>query len=116
MYEEYFMDDAEICVVGFGVSARTIRGAVKEARELGIKAGMFRPITLWPFPVKPIRAIADKVKAFLTVECSMGQMVEDVKLASECKKPVHFYGRAGGTIPSPAEVLGEIQKILGGSK
>jgi len=116
MCEEYQMEDAEICVVGFGVSARVARSAVNEARAQGIKAGLLRPITLWPFPNNEIKKAAEKAKAFIVVECSMGQMIEDVKLASECKKPVEFCGRTGGAIPSPAEVLEHIKKTAGGTK
>ncbi len=110
MYEEYMMDDAEICVVAFGIASRVSKNAVNEARAKGIKVGLIRPITLWPFPVKPIRAAADKVKAFISVELSMGQMIEDVKLASECKAPVSLCNRAGGMIPSPEQVLEAIEK------
>ena len=84
------------------------------AREKGIKAGIIRPITLWPFPTAPIQAAAKKAKAFLTVEMSMGQMVDDVRLAVNGEKPVHFYGRTGGMIPTPADVLAQIEKIAGG--
>ncbi len=110
MYEEYMMDDAEICVVAFGIASRVSKNAVNEARAKGIKVGLIRPITLWPFPVKPIRVAADKVKAFVSVELSMGQMIEDVKLASECKVPVSLCNRAGGMIPSPEQVLEAIEK------
>jgi 2-oxoglutarate ferredoxin oxidoreductase subunit alpha len=109
MWEEYMMDDAEICVVAFGIASRVAKNAVAKAREQGIKVGLIRPITLWPFPSKAIRKAADSVKAFLSVELSMGQMIEDVKLASECKKPVYLCRRAGGMIPSPDEVLSAIR-------
>ena len=105
LYEEYMMDDAEICVVAFGIASRVSRNAVNEARKQGIKAGMIRPITVWPFPKAPIRKAADQVKAFVSVELSMGQMIDDVKLASECKKPVYLCNRVGGMIPSPEQVL-----------
>ena len=86
------------------------------AREKGIKVGLIRPITLWPFPSAVFEKAADKVKAFVCVEMSMGQMVDDVKLAVNGEKPVYFYGRTGGIIPSPAEVLAEIEKVMGGEK
>ncbi|MBQ9972369.1 MAG: 3-methyl-2-oxobutanoate dehydrogenase subunit VorB [Firmicutes bacterium] len=105
LYEEYMMDDAEICVVAFGIASRVSRNAVNEARKQGIKAGMIRPITVWPFPKAPIRKAADQVKAFVSVELSMGQMIDDIKLASECKKPVYLCNRVGGMIPSPEQVL-----------
>ena len=77
---------------------------------------MIRPITLWPFPKKPFKAAADKCKAFISVELSMGQMIEDVQLATECKVPVTLCNRAGGMIPSPEEVLEAIKKAAGGNK
>ena len=110
MYEEYLMEDAEICVTAFGIASRVAKNAINEARKQGIKVGMIRPITLWPFPVAPFKAAADKVKSFISVELSMGQMIEDVKLATECKKPVYLCNRAGGIIPSPEEVLAAIVK------
>ena len=110
MYEEYLMEDAEICVTAFGIAARVAKNAINEARKQGIKVGMIRPITLWPFPVAPFKAAADKVKSFISVELSMGQMIEDIKLATECKKPVYLCNRAGGIIPSPEEVLAAIVK------
>jgi len=115
-YEEYMMDDAEICLVSFGITARVSKNAIAEARKRGIKAGMIRPITLWPFPKKPLLAAADKVKAFITVEMNMGQMIEDVELATRCKKPVLSCTRCGGVIPSPDDVMASILKAneLGG--
>ncbi len=103
--EEYLMDDADIAVVAYGASARVARSAVNKAREQGIRAGLIRPITLWPFPVNVLQKAASHVEQVLTVEMSMGQMVDDVRLAVECKVPVHFFGRTGGMIPTPAEVL-----------
>lgn len=116
MYEEFMMDDAEICIVAFGIAARVSQNAIVEARKQGIKVGMIRPITLWPFPKKVLRAAADKVKSFITVELSMGQMIEDVKLATECKKPVTLCNRAGGMIVTPEQVLAEIKKANGGAQ
>ena len=110
MWEEFMMDDAEICIAAFGIAARVSKNAIVKAREQGIKVGMIRPITLWPFPNKVFRAAADKCKAFISVELSMGQMIEDVKLATECKAPVTLCNRAGGMIPSPEQVLHEIIK------
>ncbi len=114
MYEEFMMDDAEICVVSFGIASRVSKNAIMEARKKGIKVGMIRPITLWPFPKDALKKAAKNVKAFLSVELNMGQMVDDVKLAIDCAKPVYFYGRTGGVIMSPEEVLGEIEKIQKG--
>ena len=110
MWEEYMMDDADICVVAFGIASRVAKNAVAEARKQGIKVGLIRPITLWPFPTKALRAAADKVKSFISVELSMGQMIEDVRLATESKRPVSLCNRAGGMIPTPDEVLAAISK------
>ena len=105
MYEEYMMDDAEICIAAFGIAARVAKNAINEARKQGIKAGLIRPITLWPFPNAPFKKAAEKVKEIISVELSMGQMIEDIKLASECKVPVSLCNRVGGMIPSPEQVL-----------
>ena len=110
MWEEYMMDDAEYCVVAFGIASRVAKNAVAEARKEGIKVGLIRPITLWPFPTAPLAKAADGVKAFISVELSMGQMIEDVRLATGCKKPVYLCNRTGGMIPSPDEVLVAIRK------
>ncbi len=115
--EEFMMEDAEICVAAFGIASRVSKNAVIEARKQGIKVGMIRPITLWPFPKAAFKAAADKVDAFISVEMSMGQMIEDVKLATECKKPVTLCNRAGGMIPSPEQVLNSIiEASKGGNK
>jgi len=110
--EEYKMDDAEVCIVAYGAAARVSKNAVKMARAKGIKAGLIRPITLWPFPTETLLKAADKVKAFTVVEMSMGQMIEDVELATRCKKPVFFHGRAGGTVPSPDDILATMEEAL----
>ena len=114
MWEEFMMEDAEICVVAFGIASRVAKNAVVAAREEGIKVGLIRPITLWPFPVKPLRAAADKCKAFISVELNMGQMIEDVRLATECKRPVTLCNRTGGMIPSPDQVLESIRNAQKG--
>jgi len=105
MYEEYMMDDAEICIAAFGIAARVAKNAINEARNQGIKVGLIRPITLWPFPNAPFKKAADKVKQIISVELSMGQMIDDIRLASECKVPVTLCNRVGGMIPSPEQVL-----------
>ncbi|MDO5014805.1 MAG: 3-methyl-2-oxobutanoate dehydrogenase subunit VorB [Clostridia bacterium] len=110
LYENYLMNDAEICIVAFGISARVSKNAIDEARKMGVKVGMIRPITLWPFPKKPFKDAVTKVKKIITVEMSMGQMIEDVKLASECKVPVELCNRTGGMIPTPEQVLQAILK------
>ena len=111
MYEEYMMDDAEYCVVAFGIAARVAKNAVVAARKEGIKVGLIRPITLWPFPTEVLDKAADKVKGFISVELSMGQMIEDVKLATKCRKPVTLCNRSGGMIPSPEQVLESIKNL-----
>ena len=102
------MDDAEICVVAFGIASRVAKNAVAAARKEGIKVGLIRPITLWPFPNAAFEA-AKGVKAFISVELSMGQMIEDVRLATKCSVPVSLCNRTGGMIPSPDEVLEAIR-------
>jgi 2-oxoglutarate ferredoxin oxidoreductase subunit alpha len=109
--EQYAMDDAEIVVVAYGVAARIVRGAVNKAREEGIKAGWIRPITLWPFPTELISRAADEFRIFLVVEMSLGQMVEDVKLAVAGKVPVLFYGRPAGGVPTVDEILDKIRQL-----
>ena len=116
MYESFLMDDADICVTAFGIAARVSRNAVLAARAEGIKVGMLRPITLWPFPKAPFAEAADRVSAFISVELSMGQMIEDVELATRCKRPVYLCNRTGGMIPSPEQVLAKIKEIAGGLK
>ena len=113
--EEYYTEDADILLVAYGASSRVVKNAVSAARKQGIKAGMLRPVTLWPFPKKQLEAAAKNAKSLLVVEMSMGQMVEDVRLAVK-DKPVEFFGRTGGMIPSPAEVLEQIEKLNGGAK
>ena len=95
-------------LVAFGGAARVARSAVNAARDQGIKAGLVRPITLWPFPTRAIEALVPTAKAFLDVEMNMGQMVEDVRLAVAGRVPVEFFGRTGGVIPTPDEVLAAI--------
>ena len=111
--EEYLVSDADVVVVAYGASSRIARSAVDMARKQGIKAGLIRPITVWPYPDKAIKKAATKAKAFLVVEMSMGQMVDDVRLAVNGERPVHFFGRTGGIIPTPKEVFDEIKKIGG---
>ena len=114
MWEEYMMEDAEYCVVAFGIASRVAKNAVVAARAEGIKVGLIRPITLWPFPKKALAKSADQVKGFISVELSMGQMIEDIRLYTGCKKPVGLCNRCGGMIPSPDEVLDSIRKATKG--
>lgn len=113
-YEEYRTDDADLVVVAYGVVSRIVYSTVDQARARGLKVGLLRPITLWPFPTAPIRALAGRAGALLAVELSTGQMVEDVRLAVEGRAPVHFYGRCGGMVPGGAELVAEYEKILAG--
>ncbi|WP_080797234.1 3-methyl-2-oxobutanoate dehydrogenase subunit VorB [Arabiibacter massiliensis] len=109
--ETFLTEDADVVVVAFGASARVARSAVVEARAKGVKAGLIRPITLWPFPVDALEAAVPTAKAFLTVEMNMGQMVDDVRLAVNGRRPVEFFGRTGGVIPTPVEVLAQIEDL-----
>lgn len=113
-HEGYKLDDAEIVTMAFGVTSRICRKVVDLAREEGIKLGLLRPISLWPFPGDKVRELAEKdnTRFFLSVELNCGQMVEDIRLAVEGRKPVHFYGRSGGIIPTPDEILDFIKTKL----
>lgn len=104
LFEAYRLEDARVVVVAYGIAARVARSAVDRAREVGVSAGLLRPITLFPFPSRELERLADQVEAFLAVEMSAGQMVEDVRLAVNGRVPVHFYGRAGGVVPQPQEL------------
>ncbi|MBR4426777.1 MAG: 3-methyl-2-oxobutanoate dehydrogenase subunit VorB [Spirochaetales bacterium] len=119
-YESYLMDDAEYCIVAFGIAARVAKNAITAMRKDGLKVGLIRPITLWPFPSKAIREAADKVKGFVSVELSMGQMIEDVKLAEECLRPVLLCNRSGGMIPNVDQVISVTKelksKVEGGAR
>ena len=108
-YEELYTDDAELIVTAFGSTARITKSAIKKARTEGLKVGLFRPITLFPFPEKAISDLANTAKVFLDIEMNMGQMLQDVKLAVNGKVPVKFYGRVGGSIPTIEEIY---EKIL----
>ena len=111
--ETAFMDDAEYAVCAYGTTARIALTAVRKARAEGLRVGLVRPVTLWPFPEKEINAIAKRVKSILTVEMSLGQMVDDVKIAGNGACPVLFYGRTGGMIPGVNEILGQIRAMKG---
>jgi 2-oxoisovalerate ferredoxin oxidoreductase alpha subunit len=106
--EEYLTDDAELIVIGYGIVSRVLRSAVDLARKQGIKVGLFRPITLWPFPKSELLAFSAQAEKILVVELSNGQMVEDVRLTLNGRKPVEFYGRVGGNVPSVEELLAKI--------
>ncbi|MCL1796417.1 MAG: 3-methyl-2-oxobutanoate dehydrogenase subunit VorB [Clostridia bacterium] len=109
-FETYQTQDAEVVVVAYGAAARIARSAVDEARKVGIRAGLLRPITLWPFPKKPLYALTGQVKSFVVAELSMGQMIEDVELATRCTKPVLLSRHSGGIITTPDEILHKIRE------
>ncbi len=111
MCEKYMTEDAEFIIVAFGACARIAKSAINIARKKGIKVGLVRPITLWPFPKKELMEASANAKALLSVEMSMGQMVDDIRLATECKKPVEFFGHTGGIIPTPAEIVEKLEKM-----
>jgi 2-oxoglutarate ferredoxin oxidoreductase subunit alpha len=111
-YEEHEVEDADVILVAFGLVARICQKTMELARKKGLRVGILRPITLFPFPSKRLAELASKVDAILTVEMNAGQMLEDVKLAVEGRCPVHFKGRMGGMIPSPDEVLEAVEAIV----
>ena len=103
-YETFLLEDAKMVVVAFGTAARIAKGAVKRVREQGLKVGLFRPVTLWPFPVGVLEELGKRVKLFLVFEMNMGQMVEDVRIALGRDSDIHFYGRPGGIVSTPLEI------------
>lgn len=111
-WEEYHTEDAELVLVAYGTMGRICRTVVRRARKEGLPVGLFRPITLWPFPYEPLRKLADKVSVFLTVELSAGQMWEDVRLGVEGRAKTPFYGELGGVVPTPEEILSEVKKYV----
>ncbi len=111
--ESYLCDDAEIVVAAYGSVARIAKAAVEQARAEGIKAGLARPITLYPYPEKELKTACKTAKKVLVTEMSMGQMVDDVRLALECRLPVEFFGRTGGVVPKPSEILAKIKEMKG---
>lgn len=113
--ETYNCENADIIVAAFGTVSRIVKNVIKMAQKDGIKVGLIRPITLWPFPNEAFEKYASVPKAFLSVELNAGQMVEDVRLAVNGKRPVHFHGRMGGMVPSQQEILNKIKSILVGS-
>lgn len=118
MHEEYMLDDADICVAAYGVAARICKNAIDAARAKGIKAGLLRPITLWPFPKEAFRKTAQKAGTFISVELSMGQMIEDIELSIRSARPVLLCNRTGGMMPYPEEILAKIEEAaaLGGAR
>jgi 2-oxoglutarate ferredoxin oxidoreductase subunit alpha len=112
--DQFMVEDADVVIVAYGATARIAKNAVLAARAKGDKVGLIRPITLWPFPKKVLKEAAKTAKAMVVVEMSMGQMVDDVKLAIDCSIPVHFCGRTGGMVPTPTEIAAAIEKAKGG--
>ncbi len=110
-WESWQTEDAGIVVIGYGIVSRILRTAIGRVREMGIRAGLLRPITLWPFPEEEIKRLAERVNGFLVVEMSNGQMVDDVRLAVGGRPPVEFYGRVGGTIPTTGELVDRIVRM-----
>ena len=110
-YKEYFLEDAEIVVIGFGTAGRIALSAVRAARAKGIKVGLFRPVTVAPYPYGRVTELATRARSILVVEMNSGQMLEDVRLAVNGRTPIEFYGRLGGVVPFPDEILGEILRL-----
>lgn len=110
--ESVYTEDSDLVVVAYGTTSRIVRAAISQARQERLRVGMLRPVTLWPFPEAQIQKLAKKTKAFLAVEMSAGQMLEDVKLSVLGKRPIHFYGRSGGGVPTEEAVLGAVKNIL----
>ncbi|MCD6436608.1 MAG: 3-methyl-2-oxobutanoate dehydrogenase subunit VorB [Clostridiales bacterium] len=115
-YETYNMEKPEVICVAYGTTARIVKNAIQTLKEEGIEVGLIRPITVWPFPEKAFVELPKTAKTFLSVEMSMGQMIDDIKIVSNGRLPVEFYGRAGGMIPTPAGIIGKIKEIVGGAK
>lgn len=115
-FESYLTEDADVVIAAYGTVARITKTAIKILREKGFKVGLLRPISLYPFPYQQFAQVAEKVKHFLVVEMSMGQMIEDVRLAVCGKSKIHFYGRVGGMVPSYDEIVAEVEKLLGGPR
>ncbi|QZY55594.1 3-methyl-2-oxobutanoate dehydrogenase subunit VorB [Crassaminicella profunda] len=115
-YEAYNMENAEVVIVAYGTTSRVVKNAIAALKEEGINVGLIRPITLWPYPMKAFDQIPHTTKALLCVEMSMGQMIDDVKIANKGRLPVHFYGRSGGMVPAPDEIVGKVKEILGGER
>lgn len=109
-------DDADLIIVAYGTCSRVSGAAMRIARDKGLKVGLLRPITLWPFPTDVFSELSKKTENFLVVEMSCGQMIDDVKLATECRSKIHFHGRPGGGVPTPPEIYDKIKNVLGGAK
>lgn len=115
-YEAFGLEDAEVVLVAYGTTSRIVKSAIKQAKAKGIKVGMIRPITLWPYPYDVYKEIGPNVKGILGVEMSQGQLLDDIKIGIAGRAPVYFNGTTGGMIPTPASILADIEKIAGGIK
>jgi len=113
-YEPHQCDDADVVIVAYGTTSRIARSAIEKCRRLGLRAGLLRPITLYPFPFAAFEQVIARPQGFLVVEMSMGQMLDDVKIAVAGRKPVAFYGRTGGIVPTPEEIVKQVRALLGG--
>jgi 2-oxoglutarate ferredoxin oxidoreductase subunit alpha len=113
-YELHQCDDADVVIVAYGTTSRIARSAIEKCRRLGLRAGLLRPITLYPFPFAAFEQVIARPQGFLVVEMSMGQMLDDVKIAVAGRKPVAFYGRTGGIVPTPEEIVKQVRALLGG--
>lgn len=116
LVESFGLEDADVVCVAYGTTARIVKNAIEDCKAKGLKVGLIRPITLWPFPYDEFKKINPNCKGLLTIEMSTGQMIDDVKIAAEGKFPVYFNGRVGGMVPTPASVSVDIEKIAGGTK
>jgi 2-oxoglutarate ferredoxin oxidoreductase subunit alpha len=112
-YEAFLVEDADIVLVAFGTAGRIAKTAIREARQRGLRVGLVRPMTLFPFPTAFLATLAEWIDAFLVVEMNAGQMVEDVRLAVAGRAPVYFYGHTGGVIPFPDEILTQLEALGG---
>ena len=110
MFEEFYMNGAEMAVVAYGTAARIAKAAVKRCAEKNMRVGLIRPISLWPYPYAPIRAAASRVRFFLVPEMSLGQMIEDVRLALQGLAQIGFHGRPGGVVPTPVELANVVMR------
>lgn len=115
-FESYNMENPQVICVAYGTTSRIVKNAIKALKEEGIEIGLIRPITLWPFPEKAFETLPETAKAILSVEMSMGQMIDDIKIVSNGRLPVDFYGRSGGMIPTPEAIIEKLRVMVGGAK
>lgn len=111
-YEEYMTDDADMLIVAFGSASRIGQKAIELCRQRGMRVGMLRPITLWPFPSQEVASLSQRMRFIMSLEINAGQMVDDIRLAVNGTCPVHHYGRMGGIVPTPEEIVSEIEKLI----